>query len=35
MQTKLAFAVPPRKIQKGAKQVKGDNGLLVTAYTSA
>lgn len=32
--TTLAFALPPRKIQKGAKQVKGDNGLLVTTYTS-
>lgn len=33
--TKLAFAVPPRKIQKGAKQVQGDNGLLVITNTSA
>lgn len=32
--TTLAFAVPPRKIQKGAKQIKGDNGLLITTYTS-
>lgn len=32
--TNLAFAVPPRKIQKRAKQVKGDNGSLVTTFTS-
>lgn len=32
--TTLAFALPPRKIQKGAKHIKGDNGLLATTYTS-
>lgn len=32
--TTLAFAVLPRKMQKGAKQVKRDNGLLITTYTS-
>lgn len=32
--TTLAFAVLPRKIQEEAKQVKDDNGLLVATYTS-